>query len=50
MPLTADDVADFVADDPEDDEDVPLGDALAELADDVDSDAVEAVRDVREHK
>ncbi|MDF9747032.1 hypothetical protein [Natrinema salsiterrestre] len=49
MSLTTDDLADFMADDPEDDEDVPLGDALAELAVDVDTDADEAVRDVREH-
>lgn len=49
MSLTTDDFAEFMADDPADDEDVPLGDALAELAVDVDTDAVEAVRDVREH-
>lgn len=48
MSLTADDFSDFMADDPADDEDVPLGDALQELAVDVDTDAVEAVRDARE--
>lgn len=48
MSLTADDFAEFVTGDPEDDEDVPFGDALEELAVDVDVDAVEEVRDVRE--
>jgi len=33
-----------------DDETVPLGDALSELAVDVDVDALDAVRDVRERK
>lgn len=48
MSLTTDDFREFVAADPEDDESVPLGDALAELAVDVDVDSVEEVRDVRE--
>ena len=48
MSLTTDDFAEFLDDDPEDDEDVPLGDALRELAVDVEVDSVEAVRDVRE--
>lgn len=48
MSLTTDDLAEFVATDPEDDESVPLGDALGELAVDVEVDAVEAVRDARE--
>jgi len=34
--------------DPDDDESVPLGDALDELAVDVEVDSVAAVRDVRE--
>ena len=38
---------DFMDSDPDDDESVPLGDALAEVATDVEVDAVEAVRDVR---
>ncbi|WP_254523775.1 hypothetical protein [Natrinema caseinilyticum] len=49
MSLTTDDFTEFMADDPEDDAEVPLGDALADLAVDVDTDAVDAVRDVREH-
>ncbi|WP_202911774.1 hypothetical protein [Natrialba swarupiae] len=48
MGLTTDDFAEFMAGDPEDDEDVPLGDALQELAVDEEVDSVEAVRDVRE--
>jgi hypothetical protein len=48
MSLTTDDFEAFLGSDPEDDESVPLGDALAELAVDVDVDAVEEVRDVRE--
>lgn len=48
MSLTTDDFRDFMDTDPEDDETVPLGDALRELAVDVDVDSVEAVRDVRE--
>ncbi|ELY88297.1 MULTISPECIES: hypothetical protein [Natrialba] len=48
MSLTTDDFAEFMAGDPEDDEEVPLGDALNELAVDVEVDAVEEVRDVRE--
>lgn len=46
MSLTTDDVAEFMGGDPDDDEEVPLGDALEEVAVDVDS--VDAVRDVRE--
>lgn len=48
MSLTTDDFAEFVGGDPDDDEEVPLGDALAELAVDADVDSVEAARDVRE--
>ena len=48
MSLTTDDFREFLQTDPEDDEDVPLGDALDALAVDVEVDAVEAVRDVRE--
>jgi hypothetical protein len=48
MSLTMDDFRDFMSTDPEDDETVPLGTALQELAVDVDVDAVEEVRDVRE--
>lgn len=48
MSLTTDDFKAFMTSDPEDDETVPLGDALEELAVDVEVDAVEAVRDVRE--
>jgi hypothetical protein len=48
MSLTADDFAEFLDTDPEDDETVPLGDALDELAVDVEVDAVEVVRDERE--
>jgi hypothetical protein len=48
MSLTTDDFAEFLAEDPEDDTDVPLGTALSELAVDVEIDSVEAVRDVRE--
>ena len=48
MSLTTDDFTEFMTGDPEDDEDVPLGDALRELAVDVETDAVEDVRDVRE--
>ncbi len=47
MSLTADDFAEFVRDDGEVD-DRPLGDALAEVAVDVEMDSVEAVRDLRE--
>jgi hypothetical protein len=36
MSLTADDFAKFLDRDPEDDESVPLGDALAELAIEID--------------
>ncbi|WP_440988439.1 hypothetical protein [Haloarchaeobius baliensis] len=48
MSLTTDDFREFMAADPEDDQSVPLGDALADLAVDVEVDAVEEVRDVRE--
>jgi hypothetical protein len=48
MSLTTDDFREFMDSDPEDDESVPLGDALEELAVDVEVDSVEAVRDVRE--
>ncbi|WP_185903213.1 hypothetical protein [Halonotius terrestris] len=50
MSLTTDDLKEFTESDPEDDETVPLGDALSELAVDADVDAVDAVRDVREEK
>ncbi|WP_165875324.1 hypothetical protein [Natrarchaeobius chitinivorans] len=48
MSLTTDDFAEFMGGDPDDDEEVPLGDALEELAVDIDVDSVKAVRDVRE--
>jgi hypothetical protein len=48
MSLTTDDFREFLDSDPEDDETVSLGDALSELAVDVEVDSVEAVRDVRE--
>ncbi|WP_193767600.1 hypothetical protein [Halorientalis pallida] len=48
MSLTTDDFEDFMRSDPGDDETVPLGDALEELAVDIEVDSVEAVRDVRE--
>jgi hypothetical protein len=48
MGLTTEDFRDFMAVDPKDDETVPLGDALEEVAVDVEVDSVEAVRDVRE--
>lgn len=48
MSLTTDDFAEFMADDPADDEATPLGDALSELAVDVETDAVEDVRSIRE--
>ncbi|ELY66193.1 hypothetical protein [Natronococcus jeotgali] len=47
MALTVEDFAEFITGDPEDDETVPLGDALSELAVDVEADAVEDARDVR---
>ena len=46
MSLTADDVAEYVR---EDDDGAPLGDALAALAVDVETDAVADVRELREH-
>ncbi|MFP8954545.1 hypothetical protein ACLI4Z_16485 [Natrialbaceae archaeon A-arb3/5] len=48
MSLTTDDFAEFMAGDPDDDEEMPLGTALEELAVDVETDAVKEVRDVRE--
>jgi hypothetical protein len=45
MGLTADDFEKYRR---EDDDGGPLGDALADLAVDVESDAVEAVREIRE--
>ena len=50
MSLTADVFEDFMREDPDDESDVPLGDALQEIAVDVEVDAVEAVRDVRERR
>lgn len=46
MSHTTDDFEDFMREDPESGSNVPLGDALEELAVDVEVDAVEAVRDV----
>jgi len=48
MSLTTGDFREFLGSDPDDDESVPLGDALEELALDVDVDAVEEVRDIQE--
>lgn len=48
MSLTTDDFREFVVDDPDDDPSLPLGDALEAVAVDVDTDSVQAVRDVRE--
>jgi len=48
MSLTADDFAKFLGGDPEDDEELPLGDSLRELAVDVETDAVAEVCDLRE--
>ena len=48
MSLTTDDFREFMGSDPSDDETVPLGDALAEVAVDIDVDAVAEVRDDRE--
>lgn len=45
MSLTADDFERYLR---EDDDGVPLGDALANLALDVETDSVEAVREIRE--
>lgn len=50
MSLTADDFTEFAPPDPTDDEATPLGDALAELAVDVELDAVEAVRGTRKDR
>ncbi|MGN8216842.1 hypothetical protein ACTG0T_00625 [Halococcus morrhuae DSM 1307] len=49
MSLTADDFAEYLRDGTEAN-DGSLGDALAELAVDVDMDSVEAVRDLRERR
>lgn len=49
MSLTSDDFSEFVGSDAEDDG-VPLGDALSELAVDTEVDSVQAVRDVREQR
>jgi hypothetical protein len=48
MSLTADDFRPREGDETDDDS-VPLGDALAELASDVETDAVALVRDAREN-
>ncbi|WP_168927116.1 hypothetical protein [Natronorubrum aibiense] len=48
MTLTTDDFDDFMADDPEDNEEVSLGDALQELAIDIEVDAVKEVPNARE--
>lgn len=50
MSLTADDIAAFAADDPTDDDSTSLGDALSDVAVDVEVDAVEAVRELRERR
>lgn len=47
MSLTADDFEKYFRDD---DDEEPLGDALASLAIDVETDAVAAVREVREQR
>jgi len=47
MSLTADDFEKYLR---EDDDDEPLGDALAALALDVETDAVAAVREIREQR
>lgn len=47
MSLTADDFERYLR---EDDDGVPLGDALANLALDVETDSVEAVREIRERR
>lgn len=44
--LTTDDVEEFVASDPEDDEELPLGDALAAVGVDTEVDSVEAATSV----
>ena len=48
MSLTSDDFEEFVSSGPDDDETVPLGQALSELGLDIKVDSVEAVRDIRE--
>lgn len=48
MVFTSDNFKEFVSSDPDDDETVPLGQALSELGLDAEVDSVEAVRDVRE--
>jgi hypothetical protein len=47
MSLTADDFEKYLR---EDDDEEPLGDALADLAVDVETDAVAAVREIRENQ
>lgn len=47
MSLTTEDFTEFMTEDPEDDTDRPFGDALEELSVDVETDAVQAVRDMR---
>ena len=49
MSLSSDEFEEFVSLDLDDDETVPLGQALSEPGLDVEMDAVEAVRDIREH-
>jgi hypothetical protein len=48
MSLTTDDFREFLDMDPDYDESIALGDALEELAIDVEVDSVEAVRDLHE--
>jgi hypothetical protein len=48
MSLTTDDFREFIVSDPQDDETVPLGDALEKLSVDIEVDSVEEVRDARE--
>ena len=48
MSLTTEDFTAFMGRDPDDDEEIPLGEALDEVAVDVETDAVEAVREPRE--
>ena len=48
MSLTTDDFREFMGSDPDDGERVALGDALEDLAVDIEVDAVAEVRDVRE--
>jgi len=48
LSLTTDDFREFMGSDPAHDESVPLGDALAEVAVDIDVEAMAEVRDARE--